>query len=207
MKKIFLVLLCSLLLAMHVYSDEISFSSDESSVRLQSGRESVILSGNAEVRTGSLVISADRISLSGAEWSTIECSGHVQVEDIERDLTIRTSIIYYDRANERLLISSYVELEDRGNEMNASANHLEFDMNNEILTLTGRVSFSKINGDDVIRGRSEMVSYDRSRNTLNLSLGCTVVYKGDEYQAEMIAIDIERDSISLSSGIRGTING
>ena len=106
-----------------------------------------------------------------------------------------------------LEISSYFEIEDRINEMSARASHLEYDMKNEILTLSSQVSFSKINEDDVIVGSSERLSYDREREMLILSGSCRVIYDGDEYRAEQITIDMESDSISLNTSIRGQING
>ena len=206
MKKLLAAILIALV-SFSLYADEITFSADESSVRLRDGMESVVLSGDANVSTGSLNISADNINLSGASWRYIECSGNVVIADSERDLTIRTSILWFDREEERLLISSYFEIEDRENEMSAMANHLEYDMQSEMLVLTSQVNFSKINRDDVIIGRSESVKYDRNNETLDLSGRCFVLYNGDEYTAERISIDINEDRISLNSGIRGTING
>ena len=147
------------------------------------------------------------MTLSGEQWRYIECSGNITIRDSERDLEIRTSVLWYDRMEERLLISSYFEIEDRINEMSARASHLEYDMKNEILTLSSQVSFSKINEDDVIIGSSERLSYDREREMLILSGSCRVIYDGDEYRAEQITIDMESDSISLNTSIGGQING
>lgn len=202
-----IVFILAVFLLLPVFADEITFSSNESSVRLREGMESVVLSGSATVSTGSLTISAENITLSGASWRYIECSGKVVITDSERDISIRTSVLWYDREAERLLISSYFEIEDRENEMSAMANHLEYDMSNEMLRLTSRVHFSKINGDDVIIGSSESLSYDRNNETLELSGSCHVIYNGDDYSAERISIDIENDRISMNSAIRGTING
>ena len=174
---VFVLLLLSLF---PIFSDQITFSAAESSVRLKDGRENVTLSGSAEVSTGSLTINADHMTLSGEQWRYIECSGNITIRDSERDLEIRTSVLWYDRMEERLLISSYFEIEDRINEMSARASHLEYDMKNEILTLSSQVS---------------------------LSGSCRVIYDGDEYRAEQITIDMESDSISLNTSIRGQING
>lgn len=207
MRKTLLLTLLPIIICFSLIADEISFTSRESSVSLRDGREHVRLSGDASVSVGSLRISAESIDLNGSNWSVIECRGRVEIDDSERNLSIRTSMLYYDRESERLLISSYLELEDRSNELSARANHLEYDMQNEVLTLKGRVSFSKINNDDVIQGNAEMIRYDRANNTISLSGNCSVIYKGDEYKAERIELDIEHDSIRLESEIRGTING
>ena len=206
MRKI-ITLALVLLLSIPLFSDEITFSATESRVRLRNGAESVILAEDARVETGNLSISADNITLSGAEWRYIECSGAVTIEDTERNLTIRTSSIWYDRVAERLLIASYFEIDDRESEMSAMANHLEYDMASELLRLSSMVRFSKINGEDIIRGSSEQLIYDRGNEMLTLRGSCRVIYNGDEYTAEQINLDINNDSINLSSAIRGTING
>ena len=188
MRKTLLLTLLPIIICFSLIADEISFTSRESSVSLRDGREHVRLSGDASVSVGNLRISAESIDLNGSNWSVIECRGRVEIDDSERNLSIRTSMLYYDRESERLLISSYLELEDRSNELSARANHLEYDMQNEV-------------------GNAEMIRYDRANNTISLSGNCSVIYKGDEYRAERIELDIEHDSIRLESEIRGTING
>ena len=196
MKKVLAaIILCSAFI-FSINADEITFSATESQVRLKDGMESVVLAGEACVETGSITIRG-----------IIECTGSVSIVDSERNLSIITSLLWYDRINERLLIASYFEIEDRENGMSASANHLEYDMAEERLKLKAQVLFSKINGDDVITGKSESFTYDRENELITLQGRCSVIYKGDSYEAEQITLDMENDSISLSSAIRGTING
>ena len=207
MKKVLAaIILCSAFI-FSINADEITFSATESQVRLKDGMESVVLAGEACVETGSITIRADEINLSGKDWGIIECTGSVSIVVSERNLSIITSLLWYDRINERLLIASYFEIEDRENGMSASANHLEYDMAEERLKLKAQVRFSKINGDDVITGKSESFTYDRENELITLQGRCSVIYKGDSYEAEQITLDMENDSISLSSAIRGTING
>ena len=128
MKKVLAaIILCSAFI-FSINADEITFSAAESQVRLKDGMESVVLAGEACVETGSITIRADEINLSGKDWGIIECTGSVSIVDSERNLSIITSLLWYDRINERLLIASYFEIEDRENGMSASANHLEYDM-------------------------------------------------------------------------------
>ena len=208
MKVKIAVLLMVLTLALSFASaDEISFNGGVSRMVLKNGKESVSLTGGASVKVGSLSIEADSMELTGSGWSTIRCSGKVEIVDEERDMTIRSSSLYYDRELDRILIPSYFEIEDRGNELSASASHLEFDMANETLVLSGRVRMNKIDGDDIVRIKAESISYDRNRERLEIRGGADVTYRGDTYQAELVVLDLENEEIRLDGNIRGSING
>lgn len=206
MRKIFVLLLFfSFLFALD--ADEISFEGNESRIVLKEGRENVELTGRAKVTCRNLVISADNINLSGENWRFVSVDGNVLVLDEERELEIRTSMLWYDRINELLLIGTYFELDDRKNEMNASATSLEYDMKNENLVLSGRVRLSKMNETDLVSTRAESIRYDRSSDVMELLGSANVLWQGDRYSAEVIRLDLENDSIELDTRIKGTING
>ncbi len=206
MRKIFVFLLFfSFLFALD--ADEISFEGNESRIVLKEGRENVELTGGAKVTCQNLVISADNINLSGENWRFVSVNGNVLVLDEERELEIRTSMLWYDRINELLLIGTYFELDDRKNEMNASATSLEYDMKNENLVLSGRVRLSKMNETDLVSTRAESIRYDRSSDVMELLGSANVLWQGDRYSAEVIRLDLENDSIELDTRIKGTING
>lgn len=206
MRKIFVFLLFfSFLFALD--ADEISFEGNESRIVLKEGRENVELTGGAKVTCRNLVISADNINLSGDNWRYVSVDGNVLVLDEERELEIRTSMLWYDRINELLLIGTYFELDDRKNEMNASATSLEYDMKNENLVLSGRVRLSKMNETDLVSTRAESIRYDRSSDVMELLGSANVLWQGDRYSAEVIRLDLANDSIELDTRIKGTING
>ena len=206
MRTIFVFLLFfSFLFALD--ADEISFEGNESRIVLKEGRENVELTGGAKVTCQNLVISADNINLSGENWRFVSVDGNVLVLDEERELEIRTSMLWYDRINELLLIGTYFELDDRKNEMNASATSLEYDMKNENLVLSGRVRLSKMNETDLVSTRAESIRYDRSSDVMELLGSANVLWQGDRYSAEVIRLDLANDSIELDTRIKGTING
>ena len=208
MKKRFLFIFIIFALALSfTYADDISFHGGVSRMVLKNGKESVSLTGGASVKVGSLSIEADEMELTGSGWTTIRCTGNVRINDEERDISIISSSLYYDRTADRILISSYFEIEDRGNELSASASHLEFDMQNERLVLSGRVRMNKIDGDDIVRIKAESISYDRNSERLEIRGGADVTYKGDTYQAELVVLDLEKEEIRLDGNIRGSING
>ena len=195
------------LIAAYVWGDNIEFSGGESSVELRDGRENVTLSGGASVTVGSMIITADEITLTGENWRYVECTGNSSVIDETRGISIRTSSIWYDRENERILISSWYEIDDTENEVSATGASLEYLLDEENLRLDKDVTLLKATDDGIMRCNAESVLFSRSRNTLELRGSATVDWDGDRYEAEVISVDLDTDSISLDGRIRGTING
>ena len=190
-----------------IFSETISFRGGESSLSLKEGHEEVSLTNGASVQVGSLSITSDEIVLSGKDWRYVECSGKTEIRDDERGLEITTTHLWYDRTEERLLLSPWFELEDKREELNAMCGALSYDMKNERLELSMLVSIMKTSERGLMRCRAESVIFNRETQNLSLSGGATVNWAGDQYQAEAIAVDMSNDSISLDGRIKGNING
>ena len=203
----FLALIALIVLPALLFADNITFSGGTSSIVLRDGRENVVLSGGASVTVESMEISADSITLSGDNWRYVSCSGNTTVKDESRGISIRTSSIWYDRENERILISSWYEIDDTENEVSATGASLEYLLDEENLRLDKDVTLLKATDDGIMRCNAESVLFSRSRNTLELRGSATVDWDGDRYEAEVISVDLDTDSISLDGRIRGTING
>ncbi len=200
----------ALLIALSIaplYSDPISFNGKESSLSLKEGREEVILKGDAYVSVGSLSIKSDEIKLSGDNWRYVECSGRTEIIDDERDLEIRATNLWFDRIDEKLLLSPWFELEDKKEELSASGSSLSYDMKAEILELSMLVTILKESDKGIMRCKAEAVSFDRGKDELSLKGSARVLWSGDEYKAEVIRIDLENDNITLEGRIKGNING
>lgn len=203
-----MIILAALIAALQpLAADSIEFSGGESSVVLRDGRESVVLSGSASVRVGSMEIGADRITLSGDGWRFVECSGRASIDDAERGISILTSSIWYDRTEERILISSWFEIDDTENEVTATGASLEYLLDDEMLRLDKDIALLKSTDDGMMRCSAESVVYSRGGNTLQLRGSASVDWNGDRYEAEVISVDLDTDSIVLDGRIRGSING
>ena len=166
-----------------------------------------MLSSGASVSVGSLTISADRITLSGSGWTRVECSGGASIEDEERGITIMTSSIWYDRIDERILISSWFEVDDTENEVSATGASLEYRLDDERLQLDKNVNLLKTTDSGIMRCQAESVIFSRSENTLSLRGNARVIWDGDEYGAEVVTVDLGTDEINLEGRITGNING
>lgn len=190
-----------------LFSESISFSGGESRLVMREGEKSVTLKSGAEVTTGSLFIKAEEMSLSGDGWKTISAKGDISLRDNERGIEINTESLWFDREDELLVISSWFEIDDTTEELYAQAGSLRYDMKNEKLEMGMQVTLFKIAEGEVMKCTSESVIYDKSSGMLTLKGGAKVVWKGDNYEAQIITVDTNDNTISLSGRIKGTING
>ncbi len=200
-------LIVLLLVTLSIFGDSISFAGGESSLTLREGQKSVTLSGGAEVSTGSITITSDSMSLTGDDWRYVECTGNIVITDSERGLEIRTSTLWFDREAETIIISSWFEIDDTEQDLYATAGSLRYDMKDEKLELGMQVTLMRISDGEVMTCSSESLTYDRNNEFVSLRGKSRVEWKGDEYSADIISVDLKNDEISLSGRIRGTING
>lgn len=208
MKKSATIIVSLMLILLAPLSAEIiTFRGGESSLSMRAGQEEVTLSNGAAVNVGSLSISSDKIVLSGTDWRYVECTGKTVLTDDERGLEITTSHLWYDREDNRLLLSPWFELEDKKEELNATGGSLSYDMNSETLELSMLISIIKTSSRGLMRCRAERVIFSRNSQTLVLSGGASVSWDADQYQAEVISVDLNNDAISLDGRIKGNING
>ena len=198
----FMLTLCTML-----FSASISFSGGKSTLIMREGEKSVSLTEGAEVISGSMKITASSITLSGEDWKEIESRGKIEITDSERGISIKTSILWFDRIDEILVISSFFELDDIPDQLYAQAGSLRYDMKNEKLEMGMQVTLMKVADGEVMKCSSESVAFDRNSGILSLLGGARVEWKGDSYEAEMITVDTSDNTISLSGRIKGTING
>ena len=201
------ILLVLILVTLSVSAESISFAGGESSLTLREGQKSVTLSGGAEVSTGSITITSDSMSLTGDDWRYVECTGNIVITDSERGLEIRTSTLWFDRETETIIISSWFEIDDTEQDLYATAGSLRYDMKDEKLELGMQVTLMRISDGEVMTCSSESLTYDRNNEFVSLRGKSRVEWKGDEYSADIISVDLRNDEISLSGRIRGTING
>ena len=206
-KRLFIFLIISILTLPFLFSEAITFSGGESILVMREGEKSVNLKNGAEVTTGSLYIKAQEMSLSGDVWKNISAKGDINISDKERGIEINTESLWYDREDELLVISSWFEIDDTNEELYAQAGSLSYDMKNEKLEMGMQVTLFKIAEGEVMKCTSESVTYDKTSGLLTLKGGAKVLWKGDNYEAQIINVDTNDNTISLSGRIKGSING
>ena len=195
---VFLFLCCGF----HITAaDRFTFRADRMSGSKALGRETTILTGNAEVRSDNLLLRAERIEIHGDNNQFIDCSGSVWGFEEEKDILFYTDRLRYDRNLKIARLEGNSTLEDRQNEIVARARFIEYDDENEITIFQISVRLFK---DDMVC-RSEYAIYHRTEKMLDLS-GFPIVYKGDdEFRADRIRVDLETDDVIMEGSVSGTI--
>ena len=195
------VLPCLFFAAISASADTFSFKADKMSGTKALGRETTILSGNAEVRSDNLVLKANRIEIQGDDNQFINCSGGVWGIEEEKDILFQTDRLRYDRKLKVARLEGNSTLEDKKNEIVAKGNFIEYDDQAEVTVFQIAVRLFK---DDMVC-RSEYAVYRRNEKLLDLS-GFPVVYKkDDEFRADRIRVDLDTDDVTMEGDVSGMI--
>jgi len=182
-------------------ADVFTFKADRMSGTRALGRETTILIGNAEVRSDSLLLRADRIEISGDDNQFIDCIGNVWGHEEEKNILFITDRLRYDRTLKVARLEGNSTLEDRQNEIVARGRFIEYDEEKEITILQIAVRLFK---DDMVC-RSDHAVYYRKEGLLDLS-GFPIVYKNeDEFSADRIRVDLDTDDVIMEGSVSGTI--
>jgi lipopolysaccharide export system protein LptA len=190
-----------LILAMPVFSDVFTFRANHMSGGRASGRDIIVLTGNAEVRSDNLLLRADRIEIQGEDNQFIDCIGNVQGLDEEKEIYFQTDRLRYDRTLKIARLEGNSTLEDRKNEIVVMGRFIEYDDQTEIAIFQVAVRLFR----DNLVCRSEYAVYRRNEKILTLS-GFPVVYKNeDEFRADRIRVDLDTDDVIMEGAVSGSI--
>ena len=199
--KLLLTLLLSFFLGAGIWGDTFTFRADRMSGGRATGREITVLTGNAEVRSDKLLLTADRIEIHGNDNRFIDCSGNVHGHEEEKNIIFMTDRMRYDRTLKIARLEGNSTMEDRKNEIVARGRFIEYDDENEIAIMQISVRLFK----DNLVCRSEYAVYRRVEKTLALS-GFPLVYKKeDEYRADRIRVDLDTDDVIMEGDVKGSI--
>jgi len=191
-----------MILGNYCIADTFTFSGDNFSSVMSRGREYTVLSGNARIVSGSTTINAERIELFGNNYRFAECSGRVRVIDHQKGLNIVADRMVFDRIEDIFRLEGSVVMEDFRNEVIVKGSFLEYSGGTETATVQIGVRILK----EDMACRSEFAFYNRETNILTLSGLPFVYWKGDEYRALKITINLDTDEILLEGRVSGMIH-
>jgi lipopolysaccharide export system protein LptA len=187
--------------ALRLNADVFTFRADKMSGGKATGREVMILTGNAEVKSDSIILRAERIEMRGADNDIVECYGNVTGYEEEKDIYFRADSLIYDRQTKIAKLTGNSTLEDKKNEIVARARYIEYDDEKE--TAIFQISVRLLRKKMVCR--SEYAIYRRQDELLDLS-GFPIVYReSDEFRADKIRVDLETDDVTMTGAVSGTL--
>lgn len=193
-----------LLLACQVslmFAETFRFQADTMIGSKATGKETVVLSGNAKVWSENLILQADKIEISGKDNRYIQCSGSVIGLDETKGIRFTTARLSYDRELKKARLEGDSILEDKENKVVARGRFIEYNDTTGLVLLQINVRIFKEN----LVCRSEYALYLRKEKLLELS-GSPVVYKEkDEFSSSRIRVDLNTEDVVMEGQVRGTL--
>lgn len=196
-----LIALIALIAVGGVRADTFEFSGDRTSIVLAEGRERTVLSGDARVTSNEIILRAAEIELSGEDFRYAETRGDVEVNDQGRDLTITAGLLFFDRDTENSRAEGDVIVEDRANDLIVKGGYLETREGGDLILMQSGV---RVLQDD-LTARAQFLRYRREEEILELSGFPVVYWKGDEYRATRIVLNLDTEEIELVGQVEGEI--
>jgi len=197
------IILGLLLVAIDAFTvaDTFRFQADTMIGSKATGKETVLLSGNAKVWSEDLILQADKIEISGKDNRYIQCNGSVVGIDEKKGFRFTTSSLFYDRDQKNAQLIGDSTLEDKENKVVARSRLLEYNDESGTVLLQINVRIFK----DKLVCRSDYALYRRKEKLLELR-GSPVVYKeGDEFSSERMRIDLNTDDVVMEGQVKGTL--
>lgn len=195
-------LLLLLFLGPCLHAQTFSFRGDSMETVLAKGKERTVLTGNAEVHTEDNLIRADRIELYGEDFRYVTCEGNVRIVNEQKGIDVTCQQLFYNRQEKVVRVRGKVVMLDKKNEVVVKGGFLEyFEDSDETVVQIG----VRILKEDLVC-RAEYARYQRGEDKLELSGMPVVNWKGDEYRALKIYIDLDTDTIRLEGDIRGKVS-
>ena len=182
-------------------ADSFRFSGDRTEIVLAEGRERTLLRGNARVVSSDFTLEADEIELSGTDFRYAATSGRVRVTDAGRDMTITADSLRFDRETENSRASGNVIVEDRANDLILKGGYLETREGGDLLFVQIAV---RVLQDD-LTARAQFLRYRRLEEILELSGFPVVYWKGDQYRATRIILNLETEEIEMQGQVEGSV--
>jgi lipopolysaccharide export system protein LptA len=182
-------------------ADSFRFSGDRTEIVLAEGRERTLLRGNARVVSSDITLEAEEIELSGTDFRYAVTRGRVRVTDAARDMTITANTLRFDRETENSRATGDVTVEDRANDLVVKGGYLETREGGDLLFMQIAV---RVLQDD-LTARAQFLRYRRLEEVLELSGFPVVYWKGDQYRATRIILNLDTEEIEMQGQVEGSI--
>ena len=181
--------------------DTFQFSGDSTAIVLAEGKERTLLEGDAEIISDDITLRAQSIELYGTDFRYAETTEKVEIIDSARDMTITAHSVLFDRETENARAHGDVIVDDRENELIAKSGYLETREGGDLLLMQTSV---RVLQDDLI-ARAQFLRYRRVEEVLELSGFPIVYWKGDEYRATRIVLNLDTEEIELQGRVEGEV--
>lgn len=182
-------------------AEKISFKSDSMTGRNGSKTDDTKLIGNAFVKTETMEIKADSITMSGDNFRYILAEGNVDGVNTESEMTFTCGKMRYDRTTKIAILEDSVNMIDKKNDVKADAQIIEYNQDTEIALM--QIGVKILQKDNTCTAAHAI--YKKKEQTLDLSGNPKIVQGEDSFRAQEISLNLETDEITLDGRVSGTV--
>lgn len=189
------------LLPLSIFSEEIKFKADSMTGVSGSKTDETKLSGNAFVKTKTMEIKADSITLDGENFRYITAEGNVEGKNTETKMDFTCGRLRYDRETKLAHLEDSVHMVDLENEVTTDAQIIEYNQNKEIATMQIGITLKQKNNTCT----SAFAIYRKGAQMLEMSGNPKIVQGEDTFRAQEIILNLKSQEITLSGRVSGTV--
>ncbi|MBQ4378527.1 MAG: organic solvent tolerance protein OstA [Treponema sp.] len=200
--KLFFAILTALFsIFLPVFSEEIRFTADSMTGVSGSKTDETKLSGNAFVKTSTMEIKADTITLDGDDFRYITAEGSVEGKNTETKMDFTCGRLRYDRNTKLARLEDNVHMVDLENEVTIDSQIIEYNQNKEIATMQIGVSIKQKNNTCT----SAFSIYRKAAQMLEMSGNPKIIQGEDTFRAQEIILNLKSQEITLSGRVSGSV--
>lgn len=200
MKKL-LSILTILFFAAILSAENITFKADMMTGNTQSKTKPTKLIGHAYVKTETMEISADSITMSGDDYRFIVAEGNVKGSNTESQMDFTCGKMKYDRETKIARLEDAVTLKDIQNDVDASAQIIDYNQNSEIAVMQIGVSLKQ--KDNVCTCAYAL--YKKNEQMLEMNGNPKIIQGDDTFRAQVITLNLDTQEITLDGRVSGTV--
>lgn len=196
-----LAALLALSLPPAAFAERITFSADSMTGRNGSKADDTKLIGDAFVKTETMEIKAEEITLSGENFRYIAAEGRVEGANTESELTFSCGRMRYDRTTKTAVLEDSVHLIDTKNSVTADAQIIEYNQDTDVAVM--QIGVKIVQKDNTCTAAHAI--YRKREQTLDMSGNPRIVQGEDTFRAQEISLNLETDEITLDGRVSGTV--
>jgi len=200
-KIVFSIFLALIFNIFNSQAEKIIFKADSMIGRNGSKSDTTKLMGNAFVKTETMEIKAENITLSGDNFRYIYAEGCVEGVNTESEMTFTCGKMKYDRTTKIAYLEDTVHLIDEKNSVTADAQIIEYNQNTEVALM--QIGVKLLQKDNICT--SVHAIYRKKQQTLDMSGNPKITQGEDSFRAQEISLNLETNEITLDGRISGTV--
>ena len=190
-----------LLLLSSAVAEKITFTADSMTGIAGDKTNKTSLTGHASVKTGSMEITADEITLDGDDFRFITAVGAVTGRNTKSDMDFTCGKMNFDRTTELARLEDTVHLVDNKNSVTIDAQLIEYNQKTEIAVMQISVTLKQKNNTCT----SAYAVYRKEAQLLEMSGNPKIVQGDDTFRAQEITLNLDTQEITLDGRVSGTV--